>query len=199
MSLQIVPYSSYIWLQDLMCNKLIVSYIFWNIHLTAIMVLCLVSECCFSYAYSSIFLALYAYSRFQLWPLYVYSYLIYCLKCGCLTFQLFSFSRCIFFNSHAWTMNLSSFFLCIETSSTLQVQEHNHPHILLLQIGNTFCKLPGGRLKPGENGIIMHVLIFSWYLAMHESPLLYWQFVYPHWGDIFYLVIWQKLRDWKGS
>ncbi|PWA39705.1 pre-mRNA cleavage factor Im 25 kDa subunit 2 [Artemisia annua] len=28
--------------------------------------------------------------------------------------------------------------------------EHNHPHILLLQIGNTFCKLPGGRLKPGE-------------------------------------------------
>ncbi|CAB81365.1 putative protein, partial [Arabidopsis thaliana] len=35
----------------------------------------------------------------------------------------------------------------------LLVQEHNHPHILLLQIGNTFCKLPGGRLKPGENGI----------------------------------------------
>ncbi|CAL5433189.1 unnamed protein product [Camellia sinensis] len=33
------------------------------------------------------------------------------------------------------------------------MQEHNHPHILLLQIGNTFCKLPGGRLKPGENEI----------------------------------------------
>ncbi|KAG5049196.1 hypothetical protein JHK85_010299 [Glycine max] len=33
------------------------------------------------------------------------------------------------------------------------LQEHNHPHILLLQIGNTFCKLPGGRLKPGENEI----------------------------------------------
>ncbi|KAK1386218.1 hypothetical protein POM88_023953 [Heracleum sosnowskyi] len=33
----------------------------------------------------------------------------------------------------------------------LLVQEHNHPHILLLQIGNTFCKLPGGRLKPGES------------------------------------------------
>ncbi|KAG6753510.1 hypothetical protein POTOM_043579 [Populus tomentosa] len=33
----------------------------------------------------------------------------------------------------------------------LLVQEHNQPHILLLQIGNTFCKLPGGRLKPGEN------------------------------------------------
>ena len=36
----------------------------------------------------------------------------------------------------------------------MQVQEHKHPHILLLQIGNTFCKLPGGRLKPGENGTI---------------------------------------------
>ncbi|ONK71458.1 uncharacterized protein A4U43_C04F8870 [Asparagus officinalis] len=35
----------------------------------------------------------------------------------------------------------------------LLVQEHNHPHILLLQIGNTFCKLPGGRLKPGENDV----------------------------------------------
>ncbi|XWS50535.1 hypothetical protein CRYUN_Cryun12cG0095200 [Craigia yunnanensis] len=35
----------------------------------------------------------------------------------------------------------------------LLVQEHNHPRILLLQIGNTFCKLPGGRLKPGENEI----------------------------------------------
>ncbi|KAL8239941.1 hypothetical protein R6Q59_016508 [Mikania micrantha] len=27
------------------------------------------------------------------------------------------------------------------------VQEHNHPRILLLQIGNTFCKLPGSQLK----------------------------------------------------
>ncbi|CAI0403395.1 unnamed protein product [Linum tenue] len=32
----------------------------------------------------------------------------------------------------------------------LLVHEHNHPHILLLQIGNTFCRLSGGRLKPGE-------------------------------------------------
>lgn len=40
----------------------------------------------------------------------------------------------------------SSFHVC------LQVQEHNHPHVLLLQIGNTFFKLPGGRLKTGENG-----------------------------------------------
>lgn len=49
-------------------------------------------------------------------------------------------------------------FSCLSIS-VLQVQEHNHPHILLLQIGNTFCKLPGGRLKPGENGKILHFVI----------------------------------------
>ncbi|GMH40677.1 hypothetical protein BSKO_08581 [Bryopsis sp. KO-2023] len=35
----------------------------------------------------------------------------------------------------------------------LLVQEHGHPHVLLLQIGNTFFKLPGGRLRPGEDEI----------------------------------------------
>jgi len=35
----------------------------------------------------------------------------------------------------------------------LLVQDHGHPHILLLQIGNTFYKLPGGRLRPGETEI----------------------------------------------
>ena len=34
----------------------------------------------------------------------------------------------------------------------VQVQQHKHPHVLLLQIGNSFFKLPGGRLKPGEDG-----------------------------------------------
>ena len=32
------------------------------------------------------------------------------------------------------------------------VFEHNHPHVLLLQLGNAFFKLPGGRLRPGEDG-----------------------------------------------
>ncbi|XP_020574770.1 pre-mRNA cleavage factor Im 25 kDa subunit 2 isoform X1 [Phalaenopsis equestris] len=41
----------------------------------------------------------------------------------------------------------------LSVEAILLVQEHNHPHILLLQIGNTFCKLPGGRLKPGENEV----------------------------------------------
>jgi len=35
----------------------------------------------------------------------------------------------------------------------LLVHQHNHPHVLLLQIGNTFFKLPGGRQKPGEDEI----------------------------------------------
>merc|ERR1712232_87059 len=35
--------------------------------------------------------------------------------------------------------------------AVLLVQQHNHPHVLLLQIGNTFFKLPGGRLRPGED------------------------------------------------
>lgn len=36
--------------------------------------------------------------------------------------------------------------------AVILVHEHNHPHILLLQIGMSFFKLPGGRLRPGEDG-----------------------------------------------
>lgn len=32
------------------------------------------------------------------------------------------------------------------------VQEHNHPHVLMIQMGVTFFKLPGGRLRAGEDG-----------------------------------------------
>jgi hypothetical protein len=55
----------------------------------------------------------------------------------------------------------------------MQVQEHNHPHILLLQIGNTFCKLPGGRLKPGENGVLFVVpLLYHVFKSLvHETIL----------------------------
>ncbi|RZR91101.1 hypothetical protein BHM03_00019149 [Ensete ventricosum] len=35
--------------------------------------------------------------------------------------------------------------------SVFWVHARNHPHVVLLQMGNT-CKLPGGRLRPGENG-----------------------------------------------
>jgi len=35
----------------------------------------------------------------------------------------------------------------------LIVHEHNLPHVLLLQLGTTFFKLPGGELNPGEDPI----------------------------------------------
>lgn len=36
--------------------------------------------------------------------------------------------------------------------AVLVVQEHNTPHVLLLQLGLNHFKLPGGRLRPGEEG-----------------------------------------------
>ena len=35
-------------------------------------------------------------------------------------------------------------------SLSLTQTQNNHPHILLLQAGPTYFKLPGGRLRPGE-------------------------------------------------
>ncbi len=37
----------------------------------------------------------------------------------------------------------------------LIVHEHGLPHVLLLQLGTTFFKLPGGELKPGEDEVKM--------------------------------------------
>ena len=36
--------------------------------------------------------------------------------------------------------------------AVILVHDHNHPHVLLLQLGSAFFKLPGGRLRPGEDG-----------------------------------------------
>eukprot|EP00850_Spirogloea_muscicola_P003359 SM000013S26528 [mRNA] locus=s13:793102:795148:- [translate_table: standard] len=58
----------------------------------------------------------------------------------------------------------------------LLVQEHNHPHILLLQIGNTFFKLPGGRLKPGEDEVEGLKRKLSSKLALPSVPFpIEWQ------------------------
>lgn len=35
----------------------------------------------------------------------------------------------------------------------LLVHEHGLPHVLLLQLGTTFFKLPGGELMPGEDEV----------------------------------------------
>ncbi|PAV61015.1 hypothetical protein WR25_04377 [Diploscapter pachys] len=37
--------------------------------------------------------------------------------------------------------------------AVLVVHENSHPHVLLLQIGSTFFKLPGGELNPGEDEV----------------------------------------------
>jgi cleavage and polyadenylation specificity factor subunit 5 len=38
----------------------------------------------------------------------------------------------------------------------LLVHEHGLPHVLLLQLGTTFFKLPGGELNPGEDEVIYY-------------------------------------------
>ncbi|KAL7754220.1 hypothetical protein RI367_000201 [Sorochytrium milnesiophthora] len=35
--------------------------------------------------------------------------------------------------------------------AAILVHEHNHPHVLMLQIANSFFKLPGDYLRPGED------------------------------------------------
>ena len=37
--------------------------------------------------------------------------------------------------------------------AVLLVHEHNLPHVLLLQLGTTFFKLPGGELNPSEDPV----------------------------------------------
>ena len=37
--------------------------------------------------------------------------------------------------------------------AVLLVHQHNLPHVLLLQLGTAFFKLPGGELNPGEDDI----------------------------------------------
>lgn len=37
--------------------------------------------------------------------------------------------------------------------AVLLVHQHNLPHVLLLQVGQTFYKLPGGELSIGENPV----------------------------------------------
>ncbi|CAI0403396.1 unnamed protein product [Linum tenue] len=55
----------------------------------------------------------------------------------------------------------------------LLVHEHNHPHILLLQIGNTFCRLSGGRLKPGEMVYFLLILSECSYIHLLRIVLQY--------------------------
>lgn len=53
--------------------------------------------------------------------------------------------------------------------AVLVVHEHNHPHILMLQIANTFFKLPGDSLRPGEDEIQGLKLRLSQKLSLNLS------------------------------
>uniref|UniRef100_A0A0N4ZH32 Cleavage and polyadenylation specificity factor subunit 5 n=1 Tax=Parastrongyloides trichosuri TaxID=131310 RepID=A0A0N4ZH32_PARTI len=54
------------------------------------------------------------------------------------------------------------------------VNEHNTPHILLLQIGTTFFKLPGGELMPEENDIDGLKRILNETLSSPDKPPTNW-------------------------
>ena len=45
----------------------------------------------------------------------------------------------------------------------LLVHEHGLPHVLLLQLGTTFFKLPGGELNPGEDEVNQNMGLYSLY------------------------------------
>ena len=42
-----------------------------------------------------------------------------------------------------------------QVEAVILVHQHGHPHILLLQAANESFKLPGGFLKPGEDGSLL--------------------------------------------
>lgn len=51
--------------------------------------------------------------------------------------------------------------------AVLVVHEHGHPHVLVLQMGAAFFRLPGGRLRPGEDGALL--LVF-WGHCLSSPP-----------------------------
>jgi cleavage and polyadenylation specificity factor subunit 5 len=56
----------------------------------------------------------------------------------------------------------------------LIVHEHGLPHILLLQLGTTFFKLPGGELKPGEDQIEGLKRLLTDMLGRKDQPAVDW-------------------------
>ena len=54
------------------------------------------------------------------------------------------------------------------------VHEHGLPHVLLLQLGTTFFKVPGGELNPGEDEIDGLKRILSDTLGRADGPPQEW-------------------------
>ncbi|CAK5067475.1 unnamed protein product [Meloidogyne enterolobii] len=58
--------------------------------------------------------------------------------------------------------------------AVLLVHEHSLPHVLLLQIGSTFFKLPGGELGATENEVDGLKRILSDTLGKEDTPKSQW-------------------------
>lgn len=58
----------------------------------------------------------------------------------------------------------------------LLVHEHGMPHVLLLQLGTTFFKLPGGELMPGEDEVDGLKRILTEVSADFISKFVYYSF-----------------------
>ncbi|KAK9880716.1 hypothetical protein WA026_013040 [Henosepilachna vigintioctopunctata] len=56
----------------------------------------------------------------------------------------------------------------------LLVHEHSLPHVLLLQLGTTFFKLPGGELNPGEDEVEGLKRLLSETFGRGEGPKQEW-------------------------
>nr|XP_058151472.1 cleavage and polyadenylation specificity factor subunit 5-like [Dasypus novemcinctus] len=57
------------------------------------------------------------------------------------------------------------------TVEVLIVHEHRLPHVLLLQLGTTFFKLPGGELNPGEDAVEGLKLLMTEILGRQDGVL----------------------------
>lgn len=69
----------------------------------------------------------------------------------------------------------------------LLVHEHKLPHVLLLQLGTTFFKLPGGELNPGEDELdglkrlmteVSNLLFKTFF-----NRIQYFLVFFRHWAD----------------
>ncbi|XP_067929107.1 cleavage and polyadenylation specificity factor subunit 5-like [Watersipora subatra] len=56
----------------------------------------------------------------------------------------------------------------------LIVHQHNLPHILLLQLGTSFFKLPGGECKPGEDWTDALKRLLTYTLGRSEAQPMEW-------------------------
>ena len=75
-------------------------------------------------------------------------------------------------NRSQWLKTFSILFFNIFFS--VSVHEHGLPHVLLLQLGTTFFKVPGGELNPGEDEIDGLKRILSDTLGRADGPAQEW-------------------------